>query len=106
MTVGDDLSGGALEQVRKVVLDGIHQESCLAVIFELSGLKFMDTLEFEGLRSISEMSTILGAKTIFSGMNPGIIFHLILSNAETEGISSALDLNEALNLLDISNDTK
>lgn len=106
VTVGDDLSGDALDQTQNVVLDGIHQDGCLEVIFELSGLKFMDTLEFEGLKSISEMAAILGAKTVFSGINPGIIFHLISSNAKTEGIQSSLDLNGALNLLGIANDVR
>lgn len=106
VTVGDDLSGGALEHMQKVVLDGIHQDGCLEVIFELSGLKFMDTLEFDRLKSISEMALILGAKTVFSGINPGIIFHLISCNAQTEGIHSSLDLNGALNLLGIADEVR
>lgn len=104
VTLGDDLSGGAIDATRLVVLDNVHKEACLSVVFELSALKFMDTEEFEALKSISEMAAMLGAQAIFSGLNPGIIFHLILNDAQTNGVSATLDLNEALRLLGITND--
>ncbi|MFZ4062332.1 MAG: STAS domain-containing protein [Polynucleobacter sp.] len=103
VTVGDDLSGGVLEEVRRVVLRDVHQKGCLSIIFELSALKFMDTLEFDGLKTISEMASILGARAMFVGMQPGIVFHLIANDAHTVGVSAALDLNEALEKLGITN---
>ena len=48
------------------------------------------------------MAAILGAKSLFVGLQPGIIFHLIINNAETSGICATLDLNEALEKLGIT----
>ena len=102
VTVGEDLSGGGLEEVRRVVLRDVHEKGCLSIIFELSALKFMDTVEFEGLRTVSEMALILGAKSMFVGMQPGIVFHLVANDAQTVGVSAALDLDEALEKLGIT----
>lgn len=102
VTVGEDLSGGGLEEVRRVVLRDVHEKGCLSIIFELSALKFMDTLEFQGLRTVSEMASILGAQAMFVGMQPGIVFHLITNDVETSGLNAALDLNEALERLGIT----
>lgn len=103
VTVGEDLSGGALEEVRRVTLRDVHEKGCQSIIFELSAVKFMDTIEFEGLKTISEMASILGAQSMFVGLQPGIVSHLVASDAETGGISAALDLNEALEKLGITN---
>lgn len=102
VTVGEDLSGGGLEEVRRVVLRDVHEKGCLSIIFELSALKFMDTLEFQGLKTVSEMASILGAQAMFVGMQPGIVFHLITNDVETSGLNAALDLNEALEKLGIT----
>jgi anti-anti-sigma regulatory factor len=102
VTVGEDLSGGGLEEVRRVVLRDVHEKGCQSIIFELSALKFMDTIEFEGLKTVSEMASILGAQAMFVGLQPGIVFHLISNDAQTSGINAALDLNEALEKLGIT----
>ena len=102
VTVGEDLSGGGLDEVKRVVLRDVHEKGCLSIIFELSALKFMDTIEFDGLKAISEMASILGAQSMFVGMQPGIVFHLIANDAVTTGLSAALDLNEALEMLGIT----
>ncbi len=105
VTVGEDLSSGGLEEVRRVVLRDVHEKGCLSIIFELSALKFMDTIEFEGLKTVSEMASILGAQAMFVGLQPGIVFHLIANDAQTAGINAALDLNEALEKLGITSAT-
>lgn len=102
VTIGEDLSSGNLEEVRRLVLNGIDKQGCSSIIFELSALKFMDTIEFEGLKTVSEMASVLGARSIFVGLQPGIIFHLIMNNAETVGVFATLDLNEALETLGIT----
>lgn len=103
VTVGEDLSSGGLEEVRRVVLRDVHEKGCLSIIFELSALKFMDTIEFEGLKNVSEMASTLGAQSIFVGIQPGIVFHLVANDAQTDGLNAALDLNEALEKLRITN---
>ncbi len=101
VTVRDDLSGVVLEEMQRKVLKDIQEKSCLKIIFELSALKFMDTIEFESLKKIAEMASILGAESIFVGIKAGIVNHLIMNDAETSGLNAELDLNEALEKLGI-----
>lgn len=102
VTIGEDLSSSSLEEVKHLVLNHIHEKNCSSIIFELSALKFMDTIEFQGLKTVSEMAAVLGAKSLLVGLQPGIIFHLIMNNAETTGVCAVLDLNEALEALGIT----
>lgn len=102
VTFGDFLSNESLEEAKNVVLRDVREKFCFSVIFELSGLKYIDTLEFEVLKEISEMTALLGAKTIFSGLQPGIIFHLIVNDVKISRINAALDLNEAIEKLKIN----
>ena len=102
VTIGEDLSIQTLKNLQRLVLSGIHEKGCSSIVFELSALKYMDKIEFEGLKEVSEMAAVLGAKSLFVGLQPGIIFHLIINNAETSGICATLDLNEALEKLGIT----
>lgn len=102
VTVGEDLSGGGLEEVSRVVLRDVHEKGCSSIVFELSALKFMDTVEFEGLKAISSMADILGAQSVFVGIQPGIVSHLVTNDSATLGVVGALDLNDALEMLGIT----
>lgn len=101
ISLGEDLAGVTLDDLSKTVLQRIHVEECHSMVFEFSSLKFLDSEEFEVLESISKMAAMLGAKTIFSGINTGIIAHLIANNLGTDNIKATLDLNEALDYLGI-----
>lgn len=99
VTISQDLSGGMLDEIRRVALTGIQKDGATAVIFELSAVPFMDTLEFKSLRGIGRMAEMLGSKVIFVGLNPGIIIHLMASDADVGGINACLGLDEALQLV-------
>lgn len=100
VTLPVDLSGGALHQVRSVTLDAIQDNPIAAVIFECSGLKFIDVNEFNDLKSICSMSGVLGAIPILTGLKPEIIKYLILADIDSAGIRAFLGLNEALDYLE------
>jgi hypothetical protein len=60
----------------------------------------MDSQEFNELHKISRMTEILGAQTIFVGLNPGIIIHLMSQDVDIVGIKSYLSFEDALNTLE------
>lgn len=96
VTISQDLSGGMLDEIRRVALTGIQKDGATSAIFELSAVPFMDTQEFKSLRDIARMVTMLGSKVIFVGLNPGIIVHLMASDADVSGMHACLGLDEAL----------
>ncbi len=99
VTLPADLSGDALEQVRQVTLHQVHGNRPLAVILECSAVSYMDAHEFSELRAIASVVAVLGARTCFAGLRPGIVKHLVLSDADLTGIQGFLGLNEALDYL-------
>lgn len=102
ITVGDDLGGDTLDEIRRLVLEGIGQTGCEFVILELTMLKYIDGGEFESLVGLSKVALILGAKTIFVGLTVGVILHLMSINMDTEGISAAVDLDSAFQIIGIT----
>ena len=100
VTLPVDLSGSNLDQVRSVTLDAIQESTIHAVIFECSSMKFIDANEFDALKSICDMSDVLGAKPILTGLRPEIIKYLILADLDCSGIRAFLGLNEALDYLE------
>jgi anti-anti-sigma regulatory factor len=101
VTVPDDLGGAQMDRLRDVTLNAIHGVSTRAVIFELSGLRFLDSEEFSGLKSIAHMTERLGSSLIFVGLHPGIVAHLVQADADLGGIKAELGLSEALRSLSV-----
>lgn len=94
-----DLSGGALEKVRQLTLDRVHDDQLAAVILECSAVSYMDAQEFVELCQIADVISVLGARSCFVGLRPGIVKHLVLSDVKVDGIRAFLGLNEALDYL-------
>lgn len=99
VTVPDDLGGSQMDVLRDATLKAIHGVSTRAVIFELSSLRFLDSEEFNGLKSIAHMTQRLGSSSIFVGLHPGIVAHLVQADADLGGIKAELGLSEALRSL-------
>jgi anti-anti-sigma regulatory factor len=91
-----DLAGGRLDEVRGVTLNHVGSSHPKSVIFECSGLRYLDTEEFEGLRQLSESVVMLGARTCLIGLSAGIVKYLALSDVNLDGIKAFLGLDEAL----------
>lgn len=101
VTVPDDMGGSQMDALRRTTLEAIHGVATRAVIFELSGLRFLDSEEFNALKSIAQMTQRLGSCPIFVGLRPGIVAHLVQSDADLSGIKAEIGLDEALRAMSI-----
>lgn len=101
VTVPDDLGGAQMDALRDAALQAIHGVATRAVIFELSGLRFLDSEEFNGLKAIAQMTQRLGSTSIFVGLHPGIVAHLVQADAELGDIKAEIGLSEALRSLSV-----
>ena len=99
VSVSTDLSDGVLEHVRSITLHGIKQQAAQSAILDLTAVPFLDMVEFEELRKILRMGALLGARVVLAGLRPGIIRHLMASDADVRGVESCLGLEEALHML-------
>lgn len=94
-----DLSESVLTQLRADLLQFIQESNASGVIVDVTGVDVMDANEFEALRLTLDMTRLMGARYVLVGLNAGIVSTLVQVKAHTEGLETAVSLDEAYNLL-------
>ncbi|HBB35792.1 MAG TPA: transcriptional regulator [Cyanobacteria bacterium UBA8803] len=94
-----ELTEEVIYQFRKDLLERLHTTRARGVIIDLSGVEIMDLEDFEAFQRILSMATIMGVETILTGFQPGVVSALVDLNAEIDSINAALDLDDALQLM-------
>ncbi len=69
------------------------------VVIDVTGLDVMDSFATRNLRAIAHMARLRGAKTVVVGIQPSVAFAMVQLGLSLEGVTTALDLEEALELL-------
>ena len=93
----DDLAN----ELTNEVLDRIHQLGCLGLVIDITGLWIVDSHLCAVLSQLSSAAALMGAKTFISGMKPDIALALETMGVQLKGVSTTLDLEDALELLGI-----
>ena len=81
------------------LLDRIKRAGVSGVILDVSGVQIMDAEDFEVLRRSMAMASILGARSILVGLQPGIVSSLIALDCNVDGVEAAADLDDAFQRL-------
>lgn len=95
-----DLRDEVLAQLQEDLLRCIQETGARAVILDASGLEILDAAELAALRRIITMTDLMGATSVLVGLRPGVVSALIEANADVEGLSAAIDLDAAFDLLE------
>ncbi len=90
-----------LARAQNIALESAQQASAHTAILELSAVKFLDRTEFEGLRALSSMLFLLGARCIIVGLRPGVVAWLVGNDLVVDGLEFAHDLESALERLGV-----
>ncbi len=94
-----DLDDAVLAQFREDLLRRLQESGCHGVILDVSGLETLDAEEFAALRRVITMTRIMGAESVLAGLRPGVVSALIECGIDTEGLTTAVDLDAAFTLL-------
>ncbi len=86
------LTDDLLEQVRSWRANG--------VVLDLSGVDVMDSYAARTISGLAHMVGLMGATMVISGIGPAVAFTMVRLGATFPGIRTAIDLDEALSLLD------
>lgn len=89
-----DLLPETISLLNTDVLHYIQSHKISLVIFDLSALSILELTEFNSLYSISLMIKLMGAETVFTGFNPGVVAFLILAGADVSGINTVSELDD------------
>ncbi len=95
-----DLTPEVVKQFRIDLLERVQKSNANGVILDVSGIDILDLDDFNGLRSTLEMAKIMGARPVLSGLKPGVVSALIDLGADSEGVHTVLNLDDAFRLLD------
>ena len=85
---------------RHDLIHAIGDQRARGVIIDVAALDVLDSFGSSTLRDIAEMARLRGARTVVVGIQPDVAFAMVRLGLHTGAVSTALDLEEGLALLD------
>jgi len=89
-----DITPEMISVLNSEVLENIKAQRIALVIFDLSAISILDLTEFNALHSIALMIKLMGAETVFTGFNAGVVAFLISAGADISGINTVSGLDD------------
>jgi rsbT antagonist protein RsbS len=98
-SVVDALSDRDLGQLRDDLADRVGTSRARGVVIDVTALDVLDSFATRTLRGIAYTSKLRGAETVVVGIQPDVAFGLVQLGLSLDGVSTALDLEEGLEIL-------
>lgn len=98
-TIQAALSDADLMQLRGALVQQVVKMRSRGVIVDVTALDVMDSFASRTLREIAHMIRLRGADMVIVGIQPEVAFAMVQLGLTLEGVSTALDLEEGLALL-------
>jgi rsbT antagonist protein RsbS len=90
-----DLDDRVLTTFREELLEFVRSSGARGVILDLSGVDVMDGADFRALRDTMRMARLMGASTVLSGLQAGVVSALIDLGVDTAGVVATATLDDA-----------
>jgi rsbT antagonist protein RsbS len=90
-----DLDDKVLRTFRDELLEFVKSSGARGVILDLSGVDVMDGDDFRALHDTMRMAHLMGAPTVLSGLQAGVVSALIDLGVDTEGVQATATLDDA-----------
>lgn len=94
------LSDELVMQLRDDITAEIERTAARGLVIDVSGIDVMDSYISRAIRDISLIARLMGVRTVISGMDPMIAMTLVEMGMDLKGVSTELNLENALDLLD------
>jgi len=98
-SVQSALSDTDLLTLRDELVERVGRFRSTGVIIDVTPLDVMDSFATRNLRMIAHMTRLRGAETVIVGIQPEVAFSMVQLGLTLEGVATALDLEEGLELL-------
>ncbi len=99
-SIQSELSDADLLKLREDLVRRVSDFRSRGVIVDVTVLDVMDSFATRTLRSMAHMIMLRGAETVIVGIQPEVAFSMVQLGLKLEGVETALDLEEGLELLD------
>jgi rsbT antagonist protein RsbS len=88
-----------LLDLKNDLAERVGQLRSRGVVIDVSLLDVMDSFATRTLRGIAQTTKLRGAETVIVGIQPEVAFAMVQLGLALEGVDTALDLDEGLELL-------
>lgn len=78
------------------LLDKIHETGALGVVVDLTSVEIIDSFIAKVLGDVVSMAELMGAKVVFTGIQPAVAITLIDLGIHLTEVQTALDLEQGL----------
>ena len=95
-TIQSALSDVDLTHLQDALVGQVGKLRSRGVIVDVTALDVMDSYASRTLRDLAHMIRLRGAETVIVGIQPEVAFSMVQLGLTLEGVSTALDLEEAL----------
>ena len=94
------LDDSQLVRFQEDLVERIGRERARGVVIDVAALDVLDSFASRTLRDIGEMARLRGAVLVIVGIQPEVAFAMVQLGMGTGSVSTALDLEEGIALLD------
>jgi rsbT antagonist protein RsbS len=100
-TIQGDLSDEEILALRDELADRVGRYRAQAIIVDVTALDVIDSFVARSLRALALTARLRGARTVVVGIQPDVAIAMVQFRLDLEPLVSALDLDEALRILDV-----
>jgi rsbT antagonist protein RsbS len=101
-TVQSDLTDRQLLALRNELARRVGDDRARGVILDVGALDVIDSFAARSLRSITLAARMRGAETVIVGIRPDVAIAMVQFDLNLEALCTALELDEAVEMLDRS----
>jgi rsbT antagonist protein RsbS len=98
-TVHVELRDAVAEAFQEDVLGALEKTGATGLLIDISGLDVVDTYVARVLAETGRMARLMGSLTVLCGMRPEVAATLIRMGYPMEGVRTALNVDDGLELL-------
>jgi len=99
VSILDSLTDRDFLQIRDELAEKVGRLRSRGVVIDVSAVDIMDSFATRTLRGIGQTARLRGAETVIVGIQPEVAFAMVQLGLTLDGVATALDLEEAMELL-------
>ncbi len=99
ITIQTELDDQTALQFQEDLLNKIHETSAKGIVIDLTSVDMIDSFIAKVLGDVVDMSGLMGAKVVLTGIQPAVAITLIDLGIHLRNVPTALDLEQGLDKL-------
>ncbi len=99
-SIQSDLTDAEVLELRDTLSERVGRYRARGIVVDVTALDVIDSFVARSLGSIAVTARLRGAETVIVGIQPDVAIAMVQFDLDLEPLRTALDLDEALTLLD------